>query len=236
MRYWTFCILALLPVSPACAQDSSRLIEGVTFAGSNRIYVPVREAGEALGWPVSWEGGTVFLRGEELDKQGARKLLSGSRLIYVRDLERVGASVQWDPDRKTAIVTSGDGAFQTRDGDKRTIVDRENQELRAYQGDRLVLKTDISTGAMGRRTPAGTYRAGPYKARMHYSSLYNNAPMPYSVQLAGDIFIHGFHSVPEVPASHGCIRVPISGSNPARWFYRWVDVGTPVTVKGRWEG
>jgi lipoprotein-anchoring transpeptidase ErfK/SrfK len=133
-------------------------------------------------------------------------------------------------------VFAGDSGFTARAGGKRAIVDKAAQELRAYQGDRLVLKTRISTGALGKRTPTGTYAAGPLKSRMHFSSLYNNAPMPYSVQLAGHIFIHGFRSVPSVPASHGCIRVPLTGGNPARWFYRWVEIGTPVTVQNEWQG
>nr|NIP95410.1 L,D-transpeptidase family protein [Akkermansiaceae bacterium] len=84
----------------------------------------------------------------------------------------------------------------------------------------------------GRRgsTPTGSFRAGPYKARRHYSSRYDNAPMPWSVQVTGHIFIHGFTSVPRYPASHGCIRLPLDGGNPARFFYEWIDKGTPIRV------
>jgi lipoprotein-anchoring transpeptidase ErfK/SrfK len=54
--------------------------------------------------------------------------------------------------------------------------------------------------------------------------------MPWSVQINGHIFIHGFSSVPAYPASHGCIRVPLTGPNPARCFYEWIHRGTPVAV------
>ena len=74
------------------------------------------------------------------------------------------------------------------------------------------------------------------KFRMHYSKLYHHAPMPYSVQVTGNIFIHGFSYVPRWPASHGCIRVPLTGDNPARRFYEWVEFGTPIEISGRWEG
>ncbi|NNM30037.1 MAG: L,D-transpeptidase, partial [Akkermansiaceae bacterium] len=80
------------------------------------------------------------------------------------------------------------------------------------------------------RTPSGNFRAGPYKARRHFSSLYENAPMPWSVQVTGHVFIHGFTSVPKYPASHGCIRVPLTNGNPARFFYEWVDKGTPIRI------
>lgn len=118
--------------------------------------------------------------------------------------------------------------------EKRVVIDQASQILRAYEGDRLVLESPISSGK-NHRTPNGTFRVG-YKSRMHYSTLYDDAPMPYSVQINGNIFIHGFTYVPSRPASHGCIRVPVRGSNPARQFFYWVEPGTTVIVKGRWKG
>ena len=44
------------------------------------------------------------------------------------------------------------------------------------------------------------------------------------------VFVHGFTSVPYYPASHGCIRLPLTGGNPAKFFYEWTDTGTPVKV------
>jgi lipoprotein-anchoring transpeptidase ErfK/SrfK len=66
---------------------------------------------------------------------------------------------------------------------------------------------------------------------MHRSSLYDDAPMPWSVQVDGNVFIHGFTSVPRRPASHGCIRMPMTGGNPARWFYQWIDRGVPIVIE-----
>jgi lipoprotein-anchoring transpeptidase ErfK/SrfK len=37
--------------------------------------------------------------------------------------------------------------------------------------------------------------------------------------------------VPKYPASHGCIRLPyLTDENPARFFYEWIDKGTPITI------
>ena len=113
-------------------------------------------------------------------------------------------------------------------GPKRVEINLTDQKLRAYEGDRLVMKTHISSGRNG-ATPTGNFRAG-YKDADHYSSLFNNAPMPWSVQVSGNIFVHGFTSVPNYPASHGCIRVPLTGSNPAKRFFNWVEAGTPIRV------
>jgi hypothetical protein len=114
-------------------------------------------------------------------------------------------------------------------------IDKSRQELRAYEGARLVLKTHVSTGRWDGSTPNGVYNAG-IKQLMHYSSLYHNAEMPFSVQVTGNVFIHGYSDVPDRPASHGCIRVPLTGDNPARQFYEWVEPGTPIFIIGKWRG
>jgi len=118
---------------------------------------------------------------------------------------------------------------------KRVEIDKTTQTLRAYEGDRLVFQSRISTGKWDKSTPNGHFAAGG-KERMHYSRLFKNAPMPYSVEVTGDVFIHGFSSVPRQPASHGCIRLPLAGDNPAKRFYEWVEYGTPIEITGRWEG
>ncbi len=118
--------------------------------------------------------------------------------------------------------------------EKRVEVDKAQQVLRAFEGERLIFQTNISTGRRDRSTPNGRFAAG-YKLRMHHSTRYHNAPMPFSVQVNGHIFIHGFTSVPSHPASHGCIRMPLTGKNPAKWFFNWVESGTPIEVLGHWR-
>ena len=66
----------------------------------------------------------------------------------------------------------------------------------------------VSTARAGYRTPTGTYR--PQRlVRMHYSSKYDNAPMPHSVFFYGGYAIHGTNAVASLgrPASHGCVRL-----------------------------
>jgi lipoprotein-anchoring transpeptidase ErfK/SrfK len=119
--------------------------------------------------------------------------------------------------------------FSEPPGKKWVEINLAKQQLFAWQGSRLILQSRISSGRNG-RTPAGEFRAGPFKARIHYSTRYHRAPMPWSVQINGNVFVHGFTSVPNYPASHGCIRLPLTGLNPAKLFFEWVDVGTPVRV------
>ena len=66
----------------------------------------------------------------------------------------------------------------------------------------------ISSGRMGFLSPRGTYRPQSLR-RMHYSSKYNNAPMPHSIFFHKGWAIHGTSAVGDLgrPASHGCIRL-----------------------------
>lgn len=128
-----------------------------------------------------------------------------------------------------AIFGAGAGKQDTKDRSKRVEIDLTKQQLKAYEGNRVVLRTHISSGRTG-NTPTGNFRAGPYKAEEHYSSLYDNAPMPWSVQITGHFFIHGYTDVPKFPASKGCVRVPLTGRNPAKRLYKWIDVGTPIHI------
>jgi len=115
---------------------------------------------------------------------------------------------------------------------KRVEIDKTHQVLRAYEGDRLILQSRVSTGK-GNSTPNGSFHVEG-KERMHYSKLFKNASMPFSVQVSGHYFIHGFGSVPNRPASHGCIRLPLTNGNPAKVFFEWVEIGTPVEIMGHW--
>lgn len=137
----------------------------------------------------------------------------------------IGVSVlilSWIPESRAAGYNYSGSGFQ------RVIIDKASQLLRAYEGNRLVFQSRVSTGKPGKRTPSGTFRARG-KERMHYSRRYHNAPMPYSVHLGGHYFIHGFSSVPRYPASRGCIRLPVGA---ARQFFGWINPGTPISIRG----
>ncbi|MDB6134816.1 MAG: ErfK/YbiS/YcfS/YnhG family protein [Verrucomicrobiales bacterium] len=156
-------------------------------------------------------------------------LADGTELADQALVLLAGAGIAPLIDSACITVRSGFRSFTLTIPAKRVEVSLGDQELQAWQGARLVLRTRISPGRNG-STPAGDFQAGPFKPRIHYSSCYHNALMPWSVQINGHIFIHGFTSVPDYPASHGCIRVPLIGNKPSRCFYEWVDRGTPIRI------
>ena len=66
----------------------------------------------------------------------------------------------------------------------------------------------ISSGRGSYRTPVGTFRPQSLHAR-HFSSLFNNAPMPYSIFFHGHYAVHGTTDIKNLGrrASHGCVRL-----------------------------
>ena len=212
-------------------------LDGISFADDPHVlFVPIEEIASALRWEMqlNQESGQISLNGQLLDAAHLRKLTDGTLLVPLDELQRAGATITWSNDGMQALVASDHTKIAILFANKRVEVDLANQRLRAYQGARLVLDSSISTGREGKKTPAGEFKAGPIKSRMHRSRLYHNAPMPWSVQVHENIFIHGFRKVPRRPSSHGCIRLPLTGANPAKWFYNWIDLGTPVSIKGHW--
>ncbi|MGJ8723218.1 MAG: L,D-transpeptidase [Roseibacillus sp.] len=214
----TFTACQTLPTSTKLAGASStqKPLQGITFADTgSSVFLPLPEVQSFLPKNTS--------------APSTRSLVDGTPLVNLTTLEKKGFQRTPASNAEDIILKKGRQQLSVHIGSKRVFINLSTQRLSAWQGDRLVLKTRISSGKNG-RTPIGHFRAGPYKAKRHYSSLYHNAPMPWSVQVNGHIFIHGFSSVPNYPASHGCIRVPLTDGNPARFFYQWANRGTPIEI------
>lgn len=214
------------------SHSSAATIDAVTFAAEpGKLFLPANEALDELKWPAARDetGRILLLNQLEVRPGTLRTLTDGTELVSTELLAQAGAQVM-PPDEEGRVKVGGlFRGFALKAGAQRVVVSLKRQQLEGWQGDRLVLQTHISSGRNG-RTPAGEFHVGPFRTAMHYSSLFQNAPMPWSVQINGNIFIHGFTSVPDYPASHGCIRVPLTNGNPAKFFYEWVLSGTPVSV------
>jgi len=85
-------------------------------------------------------------------------------------------------------------------------IDKSSQRMSVIVNGEHRYTWAVSTGIYG--TPSGTFRPQSL-ARYHRSTLYNNAPMPYSIFYDGNFAIHGTTHVSQLggPASRGCIRL-----------------------------
>ncbi len=113
------------------------------------------------------------------------------------------------------------------------FVDISDQRMKVYDGNRLMGDWPVSTARPGKRTPLGTY-SPQFLSRNHRSSLYNNAPMPFSIFFNGNYAIHGTDQISRLgnPASAGCVR--LHPDNAAKLF-SWVQEAgmdaTAITVR-----
>jgi lipoprotein-anchoring transpeptidase ErfK/SrfK len=87
-------------------------------------------------------------------------------------------------------------------------VDVSDQTMRVYQNGKLAYQWRVSNARKGKITPRGTWSA-KHLSKHHKSSLYNNAPMPYSIFYSGNFAIHGTNQTSRLGrlASAGCIRL-----------------------------
>ncbi len=87
------------------------------------------------------------------------------------------------------------------------IVSIKSQQVTFYDADGWILRAPVSTGVVGRETPAGVF-AVLEKEKDHHSTMYDDAWMPNMQRLTWNgIALHG-GPLPGYAASHGCIRMP----------------------------
>lgn len=106
------------------------------------------------------------------------------------------------------------------------IVNLKTQRAILYRNGVPIGATTVSTGKPGHGTPTGVFTI-LQKQLEHYSSKYDNAPMPYMQRLTWyGVALHAGH-LPGYPASHGCIRMP---AGFARLLYAQTSLGMTVVV------
>jgi hypothetical protein len=128
-----------------------------------------------------------------------------------------------------AIMAPGDYDWypeRSLAGDVVIVVSLPQQLVHVYRGGVQIGVSTISTGRPGHDTPPGVFTI-LQKQKMHRSTLYDDAPMPFMQRLTWDgIALHAGH-LPGYPASHGCIRLPAAF---AEALYDVTDHGGVVVV------
>ena len=96
-------------------------------------------------------------------------------------------------------------------------VDVSTQTMTVIRHGEVIHRWPVSTARKGKVTPRGSY-SPQFLSRHHKSSLYNNAPMPYSIFFRGNYAVHGTNQVSKLgsPASAGCVR--LHTDNAAKLF------------------
>ena len=106
------------------------------------------------------------------------------------------------------------------------IVNLKTQRAVLYRNGVPIGASTVSSGRPGYRTPTGVFTI-LQKHVEHYSSTYDNAPMPYMQRLTWrGIALHA-GQLPGYPASHGCIRLPLGF---AKVLYGATRLGMTVVI------
>lgn len=109
------------------------------------------------------------------------------------------------------------------------IVNLQTQRAVLFRNGLPIAASTVSTGRPGYDTPTGVFTV-LQKHVEHYSSKYDNAPMPYMQRLTwGGVALHA-GKLPGYAASHGCIRLP---AEFAKRLYAITKLGMTVVVTKR---
>ena len=159
------------------------------------------------------QGVTAFQKVHEMDRTGNVDANTWNKMTTAKD--------------PSPLVPGG--------GERRVEVDVSRQVLFLYKGNKLSEIVAVSTGSEepycengscgDAVTPRGDYRIYRQGSGWEYGALGALYNPSYFV---GGFAIHGSNSVPPEPASHGCVRIPMS---VAEWFPNEAPLDTPVYVR-----
>lgn len=102
----------------------------------------------------------------------------------------------------------------------------QRQQVRIYDAKGLFAESPISSGMAGHSTPMGVFSV-IQKHKYHHSNIYSGAPMPYMQRITWSGVAMHAGVLPGYPASHGCIRMPMSF---AMKMWAWTKMGARVVV------
>ena len=190
------------------ARERARVVDNTASVGSRGIRVRMLQRGlRQLGYAGlspsgSFGSGTAravlaFRKVNHLDRTGY-----ASRLVFKKVFERRGTF-------RLKYPNAG----------KHVEVDLSRQVLVLARNGKAERIYHTSSGKASTPTVLGSfnvYRKSPGT---------NSHGMVHSSYFIGGYAIHGYHSVPTYPASHGCLRVPIPNASA---IYGWIDFDDPV--------
>lgn len=148
---------------------------------------------------------------------------------------RIGDN-QWVDQKKVALIFPAarpDGVGPT---DKWIDVNKFEQTLAAYEGDRMVYATLVSSGLPQWDTDSGLFRIfakvkiAKMSGREGLADYYFLEDVPWAMYFNKDMALHGayWHDKFGFKHSHGCVNLP---PQDAKWLFDWT---TPTIGDSNW--
>jgi hypothetical protein len=159
------------------------------------------------------------------DASGSMNYLTEQALLAFQGWEGLDRTGTVTGQTQVALFTASPPKPAARRPGRRVEIYRDRGVLLLVQDGDVARAMHTSTGAGG-VTPVGDFTV---YAKVVYSwSVPFQVWMPWAAYFRGGIATHQSPDVPSYPASHGCVRLP---EGEAERVYRFVDVGTPVSVR-----
>jgi lipoprotein-anchoring transpeptidase ErfK/SrfK len=160
--------------------------------------------------------GYVTGRAGTFDGRTARAVLAFRKVSGLRRTSAADEAVM----RRLA---SGGGRFRVRfpSHGKHVEADLSRQVIALIRGKRVERIYHTSSGSPATPTIRGSFRFERSEPG------YNTKEMFWSRYFIRGFAIHGYKSVPVYPASHGCLRVPLSD---AKSIFDWIALGDRIDV------
>jgi hypothetical protein len=147
---------------------------------------------------------------------------------------RTGES-QWIGQKQVSVVRAGPRPAEIAPGDKWIEINLFEQTLMAYEGDRMVYATLVSSGLPAWPTATGLFRVW---SKVRYGTMYGAEgkadyyyleSVPWAMYFHDDFAVHAayWHDRFGYPHSHGCVNVP---PIPAKWLFDWANPAVPEGV------
>ncbi len=156
------------------------------------------------------------------------KILLAGTAFSLSIFTTTGTTEAWANSKNKAITQT----IQTlQKSDKRWIqINLSKQRLIAWQGDKVVYGSAISSGKKSTPTLVGTFNIqSKFKSTRMRGRGYDVPNVPHAMFYQGNYGIHGayWHKRFGTPVSHGCVNL---APKHAKWLFQWASVGTPVVI------
>jgi hypothetical protein len=235
--FLAICLLAVWGPAYAQPEDYSNLYNELEAAGykiidSGEVYgVPFVEIKIPLGFSITSMCGRIPSFSREFNFSRNRiAFFNGLNPNYIKtataepnSIEADTLKIPLDFRKVPEIFPAYDESLA--DYQQYILVDIGKSYLAFYERGELKQVFPISSGEPGMVTPLLDFKVKA-KEKNHFSRMYDDAWMPWALQVKGPYFIHG-GVLPGRRDSHGCIRLPIQD---AKQLFKLVEVGTPGRI------
>ena len=226
--------------------SASAIARANGITNPDRIYIGQRltipGAGSSAGQPSAPKppsqapatGTYIVQPGDTLGKIAARYGTTVNRLMALNGLSN--PNLIWVGQRLKVSGTAGGGTNvpkppSTGSAAGRWIdVDISSQRLTAYQGNKAVFSTLVSSGLPRTPTVIGRFKIyTKLRSTRMRGPGYDLPGVPYTMYFFKGYGLHGtyWHNNFGHPMSHGCVNLR---TQDAAWLFSWASVGTPVVT------